>query len=326
MKKVVGLISILMSIALLFSGCVNATYEFKIHRGGSADAKYKILFDTKTADADAVNTLVLQFRKHFTEDKYEVQDYEEDGFRGIKVVKRDVTPDELAVAGKADEENVDYSGALLKGLTITEGMFADTFQLDSSIDLTFLTEEFLRQKKAELLPDVSKELTSEEPQPTAANVYQNNNVTVIDKRDSTDTQKNNEIYEKKNVTVDDQEVKKTAQPDAQQQQAEAKKEGVNKLLANATMKIVIKFPDKVLSSNAGKITDHGKTLEWILIPGTVNKITAKGSFTNTTGFVLAWVCIGVLLIAAGWVIYRLVRKRRRGENTKGKTAMDSSIE
>ncbi len=326
MKKVVGLISILMSIALLFSGCVNATYEFKIHRGGSADAKYKILFDTKTADADAVNTLVLQFRKHFTEDKYEVQDYEEDGFRGIKVVKRDVTPDELAVAGKADEENVDYSGALLKGLTITEGMFADTFQLDSSIDLTFLTEEFLRQKKDELLPDVSKELTSEEPQSTAANVYQNNNVTVIDKRDSTDTQKNNEIYEKKNVTVDDQEVKKAAQPDAQQQQAEAKKEGVNKLLANATMKIVIKFPDKVLSSNAGKITDHGKTLEWILIPGTVNKITAKGSFTNTTGFVLAWVCIGVLLIAAGWVIYRLVRKRRRGENTKGKTAMDSSIE
>lgn len=91
-------------------------------------------------------------------------------------------------------------------------------------------------------------------------------MTIIDKTDKAGTQKTNEIYEKKNVTVDDKEVKDTSKP-SELQQAEAQKDGVNKLLANATLKVVMKFPDKVISSNAGKITDHGKTLEWILIPG-----------------------------------------------------------
>lgn len=316
LKKFVGLVSILMCITLLFSGCVNATYEFKIHRNGSADAKYKILFDSKTADAEIVNALVLEFRKHFTEDKYEVSEYEEDGFTGIKVVKRDVSPGELAVTGKAGEENVDYSSELLQGLVVTEGVFADSFQLDSSIDLTFLTEDFLKQKKAELLPDVQKELTSVTPQQTAAaSVYQNSNVTIIDKTDKAGTQKTNEIYEKKNVTVDDKEVKDTSKP-SELQQAEAKKEGVNKLLANATLKVVMKFPDKVISSNAGKITDHGKTLEWILIPGTVNKITAKGHFTNTMGFAMVWLCIGLVVLAASYLIYRAMKKAKHQRKKK----------
>lgn len=315
-KKIVVSVSILMSLVLFFSGCVNATYEFKIHRGGSVDAKYKILFDSKTADPEVVNALVLEFRKHFTEDKYEVTDYEEDGFTGIKVVKRDVSPDELAVTGKAGEQNVDYSSALLQGLSITKGMFADNFQIDSSIDLTFLTEDFLNQKKAEFLPGIQKELISAAPgQTAAANAYQNSKVTIVDKTDSVDLTKTSEIYEKKNVTVDDQDIKDTSNP-SELQQAEAKKDGINKLLANATMKVVMKFPDKVLSSNAGKISDHGKTLEWILIPGTVNKITAKGYFTNTLGFVMVWICVGLIGLAAAYLICRAVKKAKRRKKSK----------
>lgn len=303
MRKFVGFVSLLLCVVFLFSGCINATYEYKIHRNGSVDAKYKILFNSKNVDADIVNALTLEFRKHFTEDKFEVLDYEEDGFKGIKVIKRNVSQDELALPGKAEEQNVDYSGALLQGLTVSKGTFADSFQLDSSIDLTYLTEDFLLQKKAELLPDVEKELTAPSQPSAASNVYQNPNVTIIDMTDKASSQKKDEPR-----TVQGTE---KASESSELEQAEAKKENVNKLLANTTLKLTMKFPDKVVSSNAGKTSDGGKILEWILIPGTVNKITAKGHFTNAMGFAMVWFCIGIVVLVLAYLILREVKKKRR---------------
>ena len=311
-KKFAGLAAALTCIILFFSGCVNATYEFKIHHSGSVDAKYKILIDSKTADSDTIQTLISEFKKHFNEDKYKVSDYEEDGFVGIKVTKRDFTPEELANEGNDEGKNLDYSSSLLKGLTITEGIFANSFQLDSSIDLSYLTEEYIIQKRMELFPNADEDTVSlSSLRSSASNVFENNNVTVIDKTDASQEDENGIIYEKGNVTVYDQKPQNTQEPD-EVQQAEAQRNGANKLLANANLKIVIKFPNKVVSSNANQTDDNGKTLEWILIPGTVNKISASGSFTNTLGFVTVWVCIGlVVLVLAIFSIRALKRKKSK---------------
>ncbi len=301
MKKIVCLVSVILCTVLLFSGCVNATYTFQVHRNGSLDADYKILFDSKTTDPADLNTLMLEMRKHFTEDGYEIVDYEEHGFSGIRVSKKQVKPEELAKPGKADEKNVDYSSVILKDFSVTKGKLTNRFALQSTVDLTFLTESFLEQAKQEHLPEtVLTEGTTQE----VSGVYQSGNVTVID---HTETSARNSVTDRSpNVTVDDREIQQTTEKPA----PIAPVSTTTKLLANATMKVVVQFPDRVTDSNAGKVSEDGKTLEWILIPGTVNELTAQGQYTNTVGLAVAWTVLGATVLVLACVLFVLLKKKR----------------
>ncbi len=295
MRKKVWLVSVLLCALLLFSGCVNATYTFQIYRNGLFDADYKILLDSKTTDPAAANALMLELRKHFTEDKYEILDYEENGFSGIRVSKKQVSLEELAVQGKADEKNVDYSNVIMKDLSVTKGWLTNRFVLKSTVDLTFLTEAFLEQARQEHLPDT----ISMGGQPAGGTV------TVIDH--TGETEQNSAVDLHPNVTVDDREITETKDAKVALSSTEST---TAKLLANANMKIVVSFPDKVAVSNAGKVSDNGKTLEWILIPGAVNTLSAQGQYTNTTGVAVAWGVIGLTILLLAFAAWVLLKKRR----------------
>ncbi len=289
------MVSFLLCILLLCSGCVNATYTFQVRRNGSFDADYKILVDSKTTDPAVVNGLMLELRKHFTEDKYEIQDYEEHGFSGIRISKKQTSLEELASPGKADEKNVDYSNMIMKGLSVTKGFMTNRFVLKSMVDLTFLNESFLEKQMQEYLPEGQ-----------AADAYPNGTVTVVEHGEK--RLENHSVDRQVNVTVDDRELAKAEDEKA----AEASATSVTgKWLTNATMKVVMRFPDRVTATNAGKISDNGKTLEWIVIPGTVNTLSAEGLYVNTTGVAVAWIVVGVTMLLLLCVIVILIKKKRK---------------
>ncbi len=270
MRKYVVSAAVLLCIVMLFSGCINATYGFALHRDGTMDAAYTILFDEKGTEAGVINELLVAFRKHFTEDRYEVQDYRENGLVGILVTKKNASLAELTMKGQAEEEKLDYSGSLISGLTVKEGLFSTKYTLDTKVDLSFLKEDFLQEKKKELLPGTEKELTDAVAVADAATVYNNSNVTVINETEQTG-----------------QEVPK---------KESSSQEGAHKLLANANMRVTMQFPDHITATNAGVISENGKKAEWVLIPGMVNQLTAQGGYTNTQGIVISSVCLGILLL------------------------------
>lgn len=79
------------------------------------------------------------------------------------------------------------------------------------------------------------------------------------------------------------------------------------ILARINFKYILTLPVKPVSSNAGTVSDDGRTLEWIVVPGQKNIIRAEARIINIRH--LASLIIGSLLVIGFLLLLCLLKTK-----------------
>lgn len=90
---------------------------------------------------------------------------------------------------------------------------------------------------------------------------------------------------------------------------------INSFMNQTKMTMRINLPGKILTSNATTISENGKTVEWNLIPGQVNKISLEATQINIVSILLI---VGIVIVLIAIIIFAIVKKKSKNDKNVDK--------
>lgn len=101
-------------------------------------------------------------------------------------------------------------------------------------------------------------------------------------------------------------------------------EMTNMMLAKVKLQFTLTLPVKPKTSNAGNITDNGKTLEWKLIAGQNNELNVEANVPNMVNIIIA--CIIIVGILAVIIIALMLKRKKTLDSTEIKDTNEAKLE
>jgi len=137
MKKIIGLITMLLIMLVTLTGCVSVDYEVKVNNDGSGDISYIYGFSKKTLESLQVTAedMIESMKEQAEESQYEVENYENEEISGFKATKHieDLTKDFSLQEAFGEEYVKDEEN---NGIKIERSLFITKYSQNAEIDLT----------------------------------------------------------------------------------------------------------------------------------------------------------------------------------------------
>ncbi|MBA4603422.1 LppM family (lipo)protein [Thermoactinomyces mirandus] len=128
------LLTLVLCIVFVLSGCMKADFNVKVNEDGSVDLNHVIAVQNEMLSLmEGENPIQKQ---EFETMGYKAEDYRENGYTGVRVSKHFKTADEMnAFLNKQKQQ-----GETTFNITKEEGFFKDKYVFKGNLDMTDMTE------------------------------------------------------------------------------------------------------------------------------------------------------------------------------------------
>ena len=146
MKKLTRLFTVLLAV-ILISGCVKYEVEMDIHNDKSMDFSLIYAIDTSNGmDISEMGLDIDELKESLKDDKFEVSEYKEDSYSGVKVTKKYKNIDNISSKNEKEViltdllETDNYDDSQL--FKVKKGIMSNTYSAHFIFDLSDTDEEY----------------------------------------------------------------------------------------------------------------------------------------------------------------------------------------
>lgn len=140
MKKVLSLVTIMIILLIMLTGCVNVNYEVTLNKDGTADVAYVYGFDKEALEqmGTTAEDMTSDMKQNAEASEYEIETYSEDEVEGFKAKKHVENLADISLEEAFGSENVTDSGE--NQFKVEKKGLKTVYSQNAKIDLSTMDE------------------------------------------------------------------------------------------------------------------------------------------------------------------------------------------
>lgn len=140
MKKVLSLVTIMIILLIMLTGCVNVNYEVTLNKDGTADVAYVYGFDKEALEqmGTTAEDMTSDMKQNAEASEYEIETYSDDEVEGFKAKKHVENLADISLEEAFGSENVTDSGE--NQFKVEKKGLKTVYSQNAKIDLSTMDE------------------------------------------------------------------------------------------------------------------------------------------------------------------------------------------
>ena len=271
MKKNFGIKALILLVVLaMTSGCIKFETGMKISATKDVEGFYIMgMMDSMMGQTGADANAFKSDSRKLEDQGYKVSDYKEEGYTGIKATKSLGNLDDLSYEGEVRTVNLDKADENTKYFKVEKGFLKNTYtaKFTTTVNKDVMNEVENQQNEGsnpdeEVLEETEVETMVDEVNEDEVPAEDNNQPVPVDDQEAP-VDSNSEPGEE--PKEDDGTDLPVDEPNNDDDNNISNDESIEQLKKMMNVAYKIELPTKVINSNATKVSEDGKILEWDLM-------------------------------------------------------------